>query len=169
MVAYFEKENVSAVVDATHPFALKITTNTKLACKLAGLPLQQISRPPWRAAPKDDWQMVEHLQAASQAIPKAAKVFLALGSQHLDEFVGRDDVEFTIRMVDAPETSPKFKHLTLVKGLPGKTVEAEKSLLSAHNITHLICRNSGGERGFMKLIAARELGIKVIMIERPTQ
>jgi precorrin-6A/cobalt-precorrin-6A reductase len=36
-----------------------------------------------------------------------------------------------------------------------------------HRITHLICKNSGGTQTHAKLLAANQLGIEVLMIERP--
>jgi len=167
MVAYFSQNKIDEVVDATHPFATKISSTTKLACKLSGLPLKRVSRAAWKPRPKDDWQMVDNIKAAKSALPEDARAFLALGSQHLDVFSSRDDIHFVARMVDAPSLPLDFKHLTIVEGLPGNSVDDEKKLFETHGISHLVCRNSGGERGRFKLDAARELGIGVVMIIRP--
>ncbi len=167
MVAYFSQHNIDEVVDATHPFATEISSNAKLACKLSGLPLKQISRAAWKPNTGDNWQMLDNIEAAKSALPNGARAFLALGSQHLDPFSSRDDIQFTVRMVDAPAQPLGFNHITIVEGLPGRSVDDEKKLLETHNISHLVCRNSGGGRGRFKLDAARELGIAVVMIKRP--
>ena len=117
--------------------------------------------------PDDDWQSVENLKTAAQALPAESNVFLALGSQHLSEFFGRRDVFFTVRMIEIPKSPMKFKHLSLIVSRPQTSIMAEKNLFEDRNISHLVCRNSGGKQGLLKLTAARQLGIKVIMIERP--
>ena len=43
----------------------------------------------------------------------------------------------------------------------------EQKLFTHHNISHLITRNSGGEKSYAKIIAARDAQIPVIMIQRP--
>ena len=45
---YLRREHVSAVVDATHPFAAKITKNAVQAAGLADTPLVRLERPGWR-------------------------------------------------------------------------------------------------------------------------
>lgn len=53
-----------------------------------------------------------------------------------------------------------------IQGVPG-TVADETALLRDCRITHLVCRNSGGDAGRAKLEAARALGVAVIVIGRP--
>src|SRR5690554_2198364 len=43
---YLEVESVDAVVDATHPFAARMSMNTVAACEAAGLPMLRLERPP---------------------------------------------------------------------------------------------------------------------------
>ena len=129
--------------------------------------LKRIVRPPWSPNADDDWQSVESLKAAAQNLPAGAKAFLALGSQHLEEFYVRKDVFFTVRLIEPPKHSMSFVDLSLIISRPQTSIQAEKTLFEDRQISHLVCRNSGGKQGLMKLTAARELGIKVIMIERP--
>ena len=44
---------------------------------------------------------------------------------------------------------------------------AERALLRAHGIGLLVSKNSGGAASGAKLVAARELGIPVLMVARP--
>lgn len=101
------------------------------------------------------------------ALPVGARAFLALGRQHLEAFFGRDDVHFVVRMVDPPKNPLPFKQHELIVAHAGKDETSETALFKSHDLTHLVCRNSGGKRGLAKLAAARILGIQVIMIERP--
>ena len=56
-------------------------------------------------------------------------------------------------------------HVVLDRGpftLPG-----DRALLQVHGITHIVAKNSGGAGAEAKLVAARELGLPVILIDRP--
>lgn len=167
MSSYLAKEHVNEVVDATHPFALQISSNANKACTLAGIPIRNIVRPPWNPTLDDDWQSVDNLKAAAQSLPEGANAFLALGSKHLEEFYARKDVYFTVRMIETPKRPLSFSHHSLIISRPQASIQAEKTLFETLQISHLVCRNSGGKQGLIKLAAAQELGIKVIMIERP--
>jgi precorrin-6A/cobalt-precorrin-6A reductase len=47
------------------------------------------------------------------------------------------------------------------------TLEGDRALLQAHGITHVVSKNSGGAGAQAKLMAARERGLPVILIDRP--
>jgi precorrin-6A/cobalt-precorrin-6A reductase len=47
------------------------------------------------------------------------------------------------------------------------TLQGDRALLQTHGITHIVSKNSGGAGAEAKLIAARELGLPVILIDRP--
>ena len=48
---WLRAHRVRAVVDATHPFAVRISASTRAACAQAGVPLVVVLRPPWTAGP----------------------------------------------------------------------------------------------------------------------
>lgn len=154
------------IIDATHPFARRISENAIKAAAITGIPLEQKLRPRWHKQPGDRWLPVTSLDAAASALPSGATVFLALGRQYLDAFADRDDCRFVIRMVDAPEARLAINDYTLVLGKPASKSAQEADLFTAHGVTHLVCRNSGGPAGYAKLVAARELRLQVIMLER---
>jgi len=70
-------------------------------------------------------------------------------------------------MVDLPPTPPPFANHVVITGKPSLLVESETALLAEHNVTHVVCRNSGGKGSFAKLAAARILSLPVLMIARP--
>jgi precorrin-6A/cobalt-precorrin-6A reductase len=166
LAAYLRAEGVTRLIDATHPFARQISENARQAAQSAGVRLEVRMRPPWRKRDGDNWIEVASLDGACDAIPAGARVLLALGSQHIAAFGSRSDVHFLVRMVDPPETPLPLSDHALVLGLPGRTAEEETALLEAHAITHIVCRNSGGDGAYAKIEAARRLGLPVIMIAR---
>ncbi|TDH35806.1 cobalt-precorrin-6A reductase [Pseudohoeflea suaedae] len=167
LAQWLTENHVSLFIDATHPFAKTISDNAVEAAGISGVPLYRLARPSWSREDGDRWIEVESLEAARDAIPPRARVFLALGSQHIAAFEDRDDAHFVVRMIDQPERKPDLRHHTLVLGRPGDNAAVETILFLSHAITHIVCRNSGGKAGYAKIEAARRMGLPVIMIERP--
>ncbi|SIQ94658.1 precorrin-6A reductase [Rhizobium sp. RU33A] len=166
LAVYLKTESFDRMIDATHPFARRISENAIKAAAISGVSLEQRLRPRWQKQPGDRWRSVATLEAAAEALPSGATVFLALGRQYLDAFVGRDDCRFVIRMVDAPEMPLAFADYSLLLGKPASDPDREADLFTAHGVTHLVCRNSGGPAGYAKIIAARRLALPVVMLER---
>lgn len=165
---YIRAERVTRLVDATHPFARRISRNARQAAQAAGVRLEIRMRPPWKKQEGDRWIEVASLEDACDAIPPRARVLLALGSQHIALFASRADVHFVVRMVDPPETPLPLPDHELVIGLPGRTADEEAALLVEHAITQIVCRNSGGDGAYAKIEAARRLATPVIMLDRDT-
>lgn len=164
---YLLKHNIDLLIDATHPFAAQISRNAIAAAKLSGVTLEIKLRPPWTKQPRDNWTCALDLTAAANLLPRGARAFLALGSQYLDVFRPRSDVFFIVRMVDAPSQPLSLQNHVVILGRPGIERNDEAILFQQTCATHIVCRNSGGVRGYAKIEAARDLGLDVIMIERP--
>ncbi|RNC90710.1 cobalt-precorrin-6A reductase [Oceaniradius stylonematis] len=163
---FLRRERITRMIDATHPYARQISANAAEAAALAGVKLDVHTRPPWDRQPGDDWREVASEADAAAAIPPGARVFLALGSQHLAPFEARRDVHFIVRMIDPPASPLPLASHTIVTGKPGPAAEEER-VLRDHAITCIVCRNSGGDGAYGKIEAARTIGIPVIMIARP--
>lgn len=168
LARYIAENGITRVIDATHPFANRISQNARLACAAAGISLERPERPAWEKQPGDNWIDVESLDRAAAALPAGARAFLALGRQHLAAFEGRPDCRFVVRMVDPPEKPLGFAGYDLILGKPSVNPEEEADLFRAHRVTHLVCRNSGGEAGYGKILAARSMGLPVVMVRRAT-
>lgn len=160
------KNDVALVVDATHPFATQISENAFAAAKYSGAARIALVRPVWVPELQDLWRTVSSMEEAVRTLPSGARAFLALGSQHVAGFAQRTDVDFTLRMIDRPETG-LLENCRVITGKPGTSAEEEARLFSELEITHLVCRNSGGSAGYAKIAAARQLGLPVVLIERP--
>lgn len=165
---YLRDQQITHLIDATHPFAAQISQNAIAAARIAGIPLLVVQRPPWRAGPGDRWQQVADLTAAAAALPVLpARVFLAIGRQHLSAFAGLPH-RWLLRLVDDPTDAdlPLTGASVLIARGPFDA-DADEALLRDHAITHLVAKNSGGAGGEAKLIAARRLGLPVVLIQRP--
>ncbi len=154
------------LIDATHPFATRISANATAVAKLTAIAFEQHQRPGWQRQPGDRWTEVASLEQARDCLPRSARVLLALGSQHIAAFSSRADVHFLVRMVDPPQAALTLPDHELLIGKPGDAAK-ETALLTAHRITHVVCRNSGGKGAYAKIEAARGLDLEVVIIERP--
>ena len=167
LAAWLRREGVAAVVDATHPFAARITASAVAASAEAGVPLLLLRRPGWTAGPGDDWRRVPSLPAAADAVAGLGeRVFLTTGRQGLAAFAHLDRPWFLLRCVDPPEP-PLPPRLEVVRDRGPFTVDGELALLRRHDIQVLVTKDSGGTMTAAKLTAARQLGLPVVMVDRP--
>lgn len=167
----FEKfildQGITAVLDATHPFAINITQRTARMCAERDLPYAILARPPWREGPKESWQHVKALEDVAALVPPAAVVFLATGRQSLPPLRALRARRVLARVIDVPRVVMPLTNGEWVIGRPPFLPEEERAMFQANNVTHLVSKNSGGDSGRAKLDAARDLGVQVIMVERP--
>lgn len=166
LAAHLRAEAVDALVDATHPFAARISQNAARAAKAAGVPLLRLVRPPWAPEPGEDWRCVPDLAAAAAVLPAGARAFLATGRGSAPAFLGRGDIAFLLRAIDPPAV-PLPANWTLALGRPPFSLEAETAALASFAATHLVAKNAGGAPGRSKLTAAARLGLPIVMVARP--
>ncbi|MBB3473119.1 cobalt-precorrin-6A reductase [Sphingomonas sp. BK345] len=168
LAAWLRAEQVTHVVDATHPFAAQISANAVAAAAQASVPIIALTRPPWHAGAGDRWTHVADLDAAVAALDgPPRRVMLALGRMHVERFTARPQHHYLLRFVDAPERAPALPHHRLVIDRGPFTAAADQRLLQAHGTELIVCKNAGGDGAAAKLVAARALGLAVLMIDRP--
>lgn len=166
--AYLTEHRIAAVVDATHPFASRMGWNAARACTNTNIPLLRLERPAWTPVPQDRWHPAETWEQAVAAVGSLSKrVLMTIGRQELLPFAALTDPWFLIRSVDAPDPMPPFQQAELLLARGPFTLDGERTLLTTHAIDTLVCKNSGGGATDAKLTAARELGVNVIILQRP--
>jgi precorrin-6A/cobalt-precorrin-6A reductase len=160
LASYVQRENIQAVVDATHPFAARIKAN---AATLA-VPRVVVLRPAWQAVDGDHWTEVPDMAAAFRALgPARRRVFLTVGQQELAPFGPLHD--YLVRSVDTPTDPPPGAKLVTARG-PFSAAD-ERLLLLEHQIDVVVTKNSGGTATAGKLTVARDLGLPVVLVARP--
>lgn len=165
---FLHSESITHVIDATHPFAAQMSANAVAGCASAGVPLVALTRAPWQAQNRDRWTHVPTLEAAAQALQQPARrVLLAIGRMHLDLFAGLPQHHFLLRLVDKPIGPLPFDDYHTIVARGPFSVDNDLALLREHEIDLVISKNAGGHGARSKIDAARELGIEVIMIDRP--
>lgn len=168
LTRYIIEEAIDLLVDATHPFAEQITRHAAVAAELSDLPRLRLERPAWSRHPDDQWIEVSDIDHAVLGLPSGTRrVFLSIGRQDLAPFTDRDGVWFLLRMIDQRSTPPGLANCTCVFGRGPFAVDAEIGLLREHHIDTVVSKNSGGEATYGKIVAARRLGLPIVMIRRP--
>jgi precorrin-6A/cobalt-precorrin-6A reductase len=167
LISYLINENIQVVIDATHPFASKISENAELACKALSVPLIALERPPWEPKAHDCWHAVPDVQAAAAMVNHTCnRVFLSIGRQELGAFSNCEDAWFLVRSIDEPsEKLPSNSKLILKRG--PFNLNDELQMLRDESISLIVSKNSGGTATYSKIEAARALRIPVVMIDRP--
>ncbi|MEW9552938.1 cobalt-precorrin-6A reductase [Nonomuraea sp. NPDC050783] len=193
LAAWLVQERVDLLVDATHPFAERMTAAAAAASAATGVPLLALRRPGWREGPGDSWLRVGSLHAAAELLSTGrwrtggpapghaggpgpgrdggaaggpVRVFLTTGRRSLPVFAPVPGVWLLARSVDPPEPPvPANAHVLLDRG--PYTVEGERALIREHRLDVLVTKDSGGHMTTAKLVAAREAGLPVIMVDRP--
>ncbi len=169
LAAWLREQAIATVVDATHPFAQRISASAARAAEQAGVPLVRLERPGWTEGPGDRWHWVDGLEQAAARVPElGSRVFLTTGRQGLSAFAGVSDAWFLLRCVDPPDDPlPPYREVLLDRG--PYTLEGELSLVDHHGIDVVVTKDSGGDHTRPKLDAARARGLPVIVVRRPPQ
>jgi precorrin-6A/cobalt-precorrin-6A reductase len=168
LAAYLREERIAAVVDATHPFAERMSWSAFAACAQAGTTLLRLERPPFGRDRAIDWREVASLDEAAALLPQAGRrVFLTTGRQGLAAFARVTAAFFLVRCVDAPDPDalPPDHEVLLDRG--PFTLDGELALIDRHALDVLVTKDSGGDMTQAKLDAARERGLPVVVVARP--
>lgn len=168
LISYLKAEQITHVVDATHPFAAQMSKHAVQACRQMQIPLLALTRPAWTQTTGDNWRVVADLNAAADVLDQPARrVMLAIGRQHLPLFYSQPQHTYLLRLVDPPQTRLEFPDHILDISRGPFTTEADTALLKQHQIEMIVAKNSGGAGAYAKIEAARHLGLPVVMVDRP--
>ena len=169
LCGYLEAAAIDFLIDATHPFAAVMPHSAAAACARLGMPRLRLLRPAWQACDGDRWIPVSDMAGAALALERAgpSRVFLATGRQEIEAFAPLRAHWFLVRLIDRPEMDLPLARHELVLGRGPFQEDQEVVLLRARKIDTLVSKNSGGGATYAKILAARRLGLPVVMVARP--
>lgn len=169
LAAYLTSNRVNLLIDATHPYAARISANTAQAAAMTGVPLIAFRRPPWEPVQGDNWSVVDDAEAAVAALGKRKRsVFLGLGRQEVLPFEAAPQHRYVIRSVEPIQPPLNVPAASYILSRGPFDAVSEARLLRSQRISAIVAKNSGGPASYGKIIAARKLGIKVILLARPS-
>lgn len=164
---YLNSEGIAAVLDATHPFAARISRRSARVAADCGVPYLLLWRPGWTAGNGDHWIRVPDAGAAARVPRPEDRVFLATGRQTLPEFAAMRAGWCWCRVVDRPDVPFPLENGEFLVARPPFPLDQEIALFQRLGVTHLVVKDAGGAASRAKLEAARVLGLPVVMIDRP--
>ncbi len=168
LARHLAEQRVDLLIDATHPYAARISANAAKAAQQAGVAILALRRPGWEQREGDRWTFAEDVTDAVGALGHAPRrVFLSIGRQEAGAFAAAPQHFYLVRSVDPvepPLAAPDVRYI-LARGPFAE--EAELALLGENRIDAVVSKDSGGAASYGKIAAARALGIEVIMIRRP--
>lgn len=168
LAAYLQETGTDLLIDATHPYAARISANAAEAAAKSGVAILALRRPGWEPVADDRWTLVDDVAGAVRALDGAnRRVFLAIGRQEVAAFEAAPRHFYLVRSVDPvdpPLAVPDAMYM-LARG-PFNEAE-EQALLRQYRIDAVVSKNSGGAATYGKIAAARALGVEVIMVRRP--
>lgn len=167
LATWIHSHAIEVVVDATHPFAATMSGNAAMAATSVGVPLLRLNRPEWTAGAGDVWLDASTPADAARMVESfSERAFLTIGRLGVWAFAGNSRTWFLIRSIDAPvDELPSRHELVLARG--PFDIDDEIATMREHRIDVVVSKNSGGAMTEGKLVAARRLGIPVVMIARP--
>ena len=169
-LANFVRDNkIYAILDLTHPYAVNISEQANEAARINQIPCWRYTRPPWQPQTGDDWHEFENWASLLPLLSNSQSVFFTAGQLEENLVSQLGQLKFNQLVVrtaiksgfDLPE------QITWIKDIGPFNYESELALLKQYQIDAIVCKNSGGDATEAKLIAARQLGIRVFMVKRP--
>lgn len=168
LAAWLERHRPALLVDATHPYAVRISAEAAGAAARTGTPGLRLERPGFTEEPGDQWLRVPDAAAAAALLPSVGgRPLLTTGHGGLPAFTadpGCAGLPVLLRCVE-PVAEPLPPRWRVLLGRGPFRLEAERALLHAQRVDVLVTRDSGGDTA--KLVAAREAGVAVVVLDRP--
>ena len=165
--AFLARERIAAVIDATHPFAARVSARTRAVCDALAVPLLQVLRDPWRTEGSETWDEVEDISAAAALVPPGARVFATTGREGLAGYRALRGGHLFLRRKSRDPLGHGLPNLTEVPGQGPFSVADEIATFRDLGIDTLIAKNSGSVASRTKVTAACALGLQVVLLRRP--
>ena len=167
--SWLAARGIGGIVDATHPFAARMSQRSAEVAEELGIEYLQVLRSSWRPEKEDNWTFLNSEKEAADYIPKGARVFTSTGRKNLEDFYNLEGRHLMCRIHDSSPGPFPLKHGEYIISQGPYTAEGEAALFERLSVDWHVCRNSGGSGSRAKVDAARMLGMPVAMIRRPPQ
>ncbi len=173
LAEFLSQGSTDLVLDATHPFAVRITHTAAAVCRRLRVPYVRYERPDWE--PPAGTHLVDSFTDAAALLPSlGSRALLTIGAKQLKHFATLHH-----RLVLIARILPCVASLqqALAAGFtsdrllclrPPFSQEFNRAVLREFRADVLVTKASGREGGVVeKVLAACDLGLEVLMIRRP--
>ena len=170
LTRYLARTGTGAMIDATHPWAVVMSRNAAEAGRRAGVPVLHLVRPAWERRDTDRWHEVENASAAARwldrsGLPPGSVVFLTVARAEHAAFAGLPRFRYIVRTIEPVTCGPLAAETVHARGPFSRA--GETAFMRERDVACLVTRNAGGAASVAKIEAARDLGLPVVMLERP--
>ncbi|MBP5072620.1 cobalt-precorrin-6A reductase [Pseudomonas chlororaphis subsp. piscium] len=165
LARFIREQGIELLLDATHPYAARISQNAATAARLCDIPCWALRRPAWQAQAGDNWREVRDWAELVQALQPFKRPLFTLGReplQHLHEIPAEQF--WTLRALDQ---YPGNERCEVIGARGPFLIDSERELFERRRIDVLISKNSGSSATEPKLEVARERGVPVLILQRP--
>lgn len=173
LLAFLKQGGADLVLDATHPFAVRITQMAASACVQQAVPYVRFQRPDWEP-PAGTVAASSYPEAAAMLPHLGSRILLTIGAKQLKHFTHlHDRLALFARVLPSPVSVQQaldagFVQARIIAMRPPFSQAFNQSLLREYQIEVLVTKASGAAGGVVeKVLAAHELGLKTLMIHRP--
>jgi len=170
--AFLKSRGIGLVLDATHPYASKMSEQAVAATAAVSIPCWRYLRPAWQAQSGNNWHLFDTWERLSHALVDHDAVLFTAG--RLQQSFVDALYEWTRNTVQKQwlrsSIKPAFQlppSMTWIEDIGPYEVSGERELMKKFKIDSVISKNSGGEHAIAKLEVARERQIPVYMLKRP--
>ncbi len=173
MYCLVREHGVRCIVDASHPFSVEVSKNAVAAALRAGVPCLRLER---KRVEYSGVKMFGGFDEASRYLEdKTGNVLLTIGSRNLKYFNENAGMKIYARVLPMTDSLVACR----AAGINAERIIAmrfpfskklSRALYEELDIKYLVLKESGEEGGSLeKIEAARETGVEVIMIDRPSK
>jgi precorrin-6A/cobalt-precorrin-6A reductase len=168
--SYLQEQGIAAILDMTHPYAVKISDTAREVATGCCIPYWHFSRPAWQAMAGDQWHDVSDWGELLPKLVDKKVIFLSAGQMRrelLNEIVAIPTVD---KVILRTAVKPSFKlpeSIEWIKAIGPFEFESELQLFEQYGVDVLVSKNSGGKAVLAKIHVARQLGVPVLMLSRP--
>ncbi len=168
LVKFLGEKQIDCLLDATHPYAIKMSEHAKLAANYCSLPCFHYLRPAWQQQKNDHWIFFDSMTTLSLHLDQEANRtlrFLFTIGQLPKEFIKNKSSQhdYIVRSV----VGNKTQGITRIMSKGPFSLEQERSLFHSYRVDILVSKNSGGNQVAAKIQVAREMGLAVYLFKRP--
>jgi len=174
LTEFLRARKADIVLDATHPFAVRITRIAHAVCNRLAVPYVRYERPDWQP-PSDTWFADSFAEAAALLPRLGRRILFTIGAKQLKHFCSlHEQLTLFARILpssisQAQAKAAGFAADRIVCQRPPFSQAVNQALFQELAVEVLVTKASGKEGGVVeKVQAARELGMKVLMIRRPS-
>ncbi len=177
LLELIRSRDIKAVVDCTHPFAVQASRNAIKACDLAGIGYVRLERDVLDLSSYREIVKVPDFEAAAHLVcTLQGTVMLTIGVKHIPLFIEKrrgTSPRLVARILPHPDSVARCLDMGLdpddIVAIKGPfSVDFNRALFAEYGVTAVVTKESGSVGGTQaKLEAAKQLGIKSILIQRP--